>query len=261
MNSNSFDLTAETYDEARPGYPENLFNDLISLTNIPKGGRILEVGAGTGQATLPLASRGFKITSLEPGPRLLKIAEVNLASYPNVKFLNLTFEDWPLEERAFDLVTSATAFHWVNPNIGYAKAAAALKEGGSIALFWNRHPRPYTGFFEEVQCIYRDVTPEWLDPINKQSDCDWIESIKSRIAEVDFFGYSMVKTYYWSKVFSAEEYIKLLSTYSDHIALEEHRRKRLFEGIHRLIDERFGGQIVRPYLTVLFSAIKNGRKS
>ena len=254
MGSNSFDQAAEEYDEVRPGYPINMFDDLISLTNIPEGGKIIEVGAGTGQATLPIARRGFRITSLEPGSSLRRIAVRNLAPYPKVELLKTSFEDWPLEEHGYDLVISATAFHWVDPHIGYKKAAAALKEGGSLALFWNRHPKPYTGFFGDVQRIYRDVTPEWLDPVDKQRDEDWIEEIKARIEGVGLFDRALVKTYFWSRVYSAEAYIKLLSTYSDHLGLEEHRRKHLFEGIYTLINEKFGGAVTRPYLTVLFIA-------
>ena len=217
-----------------------MFDDLISLTNIPEGGRILEVGAGTGQATIPLALRGFKITSLEPGPSLRRIAARKLASYPNVELLKISFEDWTIEKHAFDMITSASAFHWVDPNIGYKKAEAALKKGGYLAFFWNRHPRPYTGFFDEVQQIYRDLVPEWLDPIYKQSDEGWIEEIESRIEGTRSFDRVLIKTYSWSRVYSTEAYIKLLSTYSDHLGLDEQRRKRLFEGIHTLINERYG---------------------
>jgi ubiquinone/menaquinone biosynthesis C-methylase UbiE len=54
----TFDRTALLYDKVRPGYPEELFEDVVSLSGVPAGGRVLEVGCGTGQATLPLARRG-----------------------------------------------------------------------------------------------------------------------------------------------------------------------------------------------------------
>ena len=60
---------------------------------------------------------------------------------------------------------SATAFHWIPREIGYAKAAQALKPGGALAVFSNQHPRPYTGFFDEVEPIYRQIVPEWSDPV------------------------------------------------------------------------------------------------
>jgi ubiquinone/menaquinone biosynthesis C-methylase UbiE len=52
-----FDEAASLYDEVRPGYPEDLFDDVISLSGIPAGGRILEIGCGTGQVTVPVAKR------------------------------------------------------------------------------------------------------------------------------------------------------------------------------------------------------------
>jgi len=58
-----FDQAALDYDEVRPGYPEELIEDVISISDIPKDGRILEIGCGTGQATISFARRGYSINS------------------------------------------------------------------------------------------------------------------------------------------------------------------------------------------------------
>jgi hypothetical protein len=34
----AFDEAASPYDEVRPGYPEELFDDVVSLSGIPSGG-------------------------------------------------------------------------------------------------------------------------------------------------------------------------------------------------------------------------------
>src|ERR687893_552443 len=83
----TFDGAALLYDEVRPGYPEELFDDVVSLSGIPSGGRILEVGCGTGQATLPLARRGYNILCVELGENLAAVARRNLAAYPRVGIL------------------------------------------------------------------------------------------------------------------------------------------------------------------------------
>ncbi len=108
----AFDEVGELYDRHRPRYPEALFEDLISLSGISPDGRILEIGCGTGQATVPLARRGFPVLCLEPGPRLARLAREKLASFPNVRVICETFEAWGIEAGAFSLIVSAQAFHW-----------------------------------------------------------------------------------------------------------------------------------------------------
>src|SRR5579872_557078 len=136
----TFDAVAARYDAVRPSYPESLVQAVIDLTGLPEEGRILEIGCGTGQATLPFASRGYRLLCLEPGRNLADVAAHNLRAYPWVTIQSVTFEDWSPEEEAFDLVMSAQAFHWIPAEIGYPGAARALKPAGSIALFWNLSP-------------------------------------------------------------------------------------------------------------------------
>src|SRR5919112_5507394 len=135
----TFDGAALLYDEVRPGYPEDLFDDVIALSRIPAGGRVLEIGCGTGQATVPFARRGYRILCVELGENMAAVARRNLEGYPRTEVRTGTFEDSPLEEKAFDLAISATAFHWLDPAVAYPKAAGALRDGGSLALFWNVH--------------------------------------------------------------------------------------------------------------------------
>jgi protein-L-isoaspartate O-methyltransferase len=89
----TFDQAAELYQDARPEYPEELFNRLMDVVGLRPGDRVLEVGAGSGKATLPLARRGLRITAIEPGPALAAQARKNLAGYP-VDMVSMRFEDW-----------------------------------------------------------------------------------------------------------------------------------------------------------------------
>ena len=126
----TFDETALLYDEARTGYPEELFDDVVSLSGILPGSRVLEIGCGTGQATLPLARRGYRILCVELGENLAAVACRNLAPYPWAEVRTGDFEGFPLQEGAFDLTVSATAFHWLDPAVAYPKVARALRPGG-----------------------------------------------------------------------------------------------------------------------------------
>ncbi len=251
-----FDGVAHDYDEVRPGYPEELIEDIISISDIPQGGRILEIGCGTGQATIPFAKRGYSMLCLDIGKELVAIACENCRQYPNVQIRNTSFEGWESEINSFDLVMSATAFHWIPPEIGYPKVAQVLKKSGYMAIFRHHHPTPYTGFFQAVQKVYQSVVPEWKDPSDGPSTEEEIRTTEDYINRIGLFEKVLVKQYPWSKTFDKVQYLKLLNTFSDHRNLEESRRLELFTGIGTLIEKEFGGTITRPYLSVLYLAKK-----
>ena len=250
----SFDQVAEEYDVIRPGYPDGLIEDVVRLSGIPAGGDLLEIGCGTGQATLPFARRGYSILCLDIGPDLLAIAANKHQGYPHIHFKNVSFEEWPLEPGRFDLVYSATAFHWIPIEVGYPKAALALKPGGALAIFLNEHPRPYHGFFAEVQSVYDRHVPEWrlrddrpATDIKVRAQADAIRAI-GLFASVESYNYS------WMHTYTTSEYLSLLNTYSDHRNLGEIRRLKLFQAIGDLIEQRYGGKVEKPYLSVLHLA-------
>ena len=155
----TFDAIVHDYDELRPHYPQALIEDAIALSGLPPGGHILEIGCGPGTATLPFARRGYEMLCLELGPNLAAHAAAKCSAYPRVRVQTTSFEDWPLQPRAFDLVLSASAFHWIPAEIGYAKSAAALREGGSLALAWNRHEAADTPFFRAVRAYWQEMEP------------------------------------------------------------------------------------------------------
>ncbi|HIE14077.1 TPA: class I SAM-dependent methyltransferase [Candidatus Bathyarchaeota archaeon] len=255
-----FDQIAHIYDEVRPGYPEEMIKDIISISGIPDGGRILEIGCGTGQATIPFAKRGYYMICLDISKEMAFLTAKKCRKYPKVHVYPISFEEWELEPNSFDLVISGTAFHWIPKEVAYPKAALALKDSGYLAVFWNFHPTPYTGFFKEVQKVYRGFVPEWRDPEKERSIEDKIKSIENEINETGLFEKAIVKRYPWTKEYTADQYIKLLNTYSDHRLLGAERRRRLFTAIKTLIEKEYRGKIIRPYLTVLFVARRLSKK-
>jgi SAM-dependent methyltransferase len=254
----TFDQDAQLYDQARPGYPPEMLDDIVALSGIPAGGRILEIGPGTGQVTLPWAQRGYRITAIELGANMAAVARQKLAGFPDVEIYTGAFEDWPLAPAAFDLVFSATAFHWIHPAVRYTKTAAALRPGGALALCWNKHLEvPASGdFFQASQVFYREAFPESVYqgagmPPEDQPTPEQIE-----IEGSGLFGPVAARRYVWEQTYDAESYIAMLNTYSDHRSLPPDRRARLLDGIANLIDTRYGGRIVKGYLTMLFCAAR-----
>jgi SAM-dependent methyltransferase len=129
-----FDRVATEYDRSRPTYPAELVDRACRLAGIGSGDRVLEVGCGTGQLTGSLLARGLRVTALEPGRRLMSLAEQNLSGRGDVEFVNARFEDADLPRSRFQAVFSASAFHWIDPEVAWHAAARALVPGGTLAL-------------------------------------------------------------------------------------------------------------------------------
>ena len=112
-----FDEIAAEYDRRRPAYPDELLDQAGQVAGIGRGDHVLEVGCGTGQLTRGLAARGLHVTALEPGKSLIALARQNLEGAGEVEFVNAQFEDALLPREQFQAAFSASAFHWVDPNL------------------------------------------------------------------------------------------------------------------------------------------------
>jgi len=248
-----FDEAPEDYDAGRPIYPEALTEDVIALSGIPEDGRILEIGPGPGKATLLFARRGYRMLCLELGAALAAQAAANCRPYPRVQIQRMTFEDWPLQPSAFDLVMSAQVFHWIPPEVGLPKCAAALKDSGWLALFWNDYPTPDNEFFNQLAVIYQEKAPDLASRSGKPSMEELVEIRRKSIQDSHLFDDVLLKRYPWEMTYTTERYLKLLNTFSDHRTLDEDTRRDLFGGIAELI-EQHGGSFQRPFITALYMA-------
>lgn len=132
--SRSFDGVAELYAEARPGYPATLFDELAGVGALTTAASVLEVGCGAGQATADLAARAGRVLAIDPGANLIAHAAQRTAG-AHVTFEVTTFEDFRAPSGSFELVASAQAWHWVDPAVGFPKAADLLSERGCLAVF------------------------------------------------------------------------------------------------------------------------------
>jgi SAM-dependent methyltransferase len=260
----AFDEDADLYDRARPGYPTQLFDDLAVLAGVGPGCRLLEIGPGTGKATIELARRGCRITAVELGPNLAVIASRNLTALhealrqpgetiPRAEVVVSAFETWPLPDEQFDVVVAATAYHWLDPAVRLAKIAAALRSGGMLAVVETHHVAGGDeGIFVDVQECYQ----RW-DPTTKPGFRLPAVGDVPQAAETDHSGVfdrAVFRRYEWDQTYLCADYLDLLMTYSDHRAMPEPARTGLLGCIAELIDNRYGGQITKHYLTQLWLA-------
>ena len=129
-----FDEIAAEYDRHRPAYPDNLIDQACHVAVVGSGDLVLEIGCGSGQLTRALLARGLHVTAVEPGKNLMALARRNLDGAGAVEFVNAPFEDAVLPREQFQAVFSASAFHWVDPEVSWQKAADVLVPGGTLAL-------------------------------------------------------------------------------------------------------------------------------
>lgn len=255
----TFGADAERYDRCRPGYPAALFDDLGAVAAVGPGCRVLEIGCGTGQATLPLARLGCAVVAVELSADLASVARRRLAGFAAARVVVSAFEDWPLpgagfDGAGFDTVLSATAFHWIAPEVRMVKSADALRTGGTLAVVSTHHVAGGTEpFFAQVQECYERFDPGTpaglrLAP-SGEIPIDATEFDDSRR-----FGPVGFRRYEWEQAYDTQEYIDLLLTYSGHRALPPARRDGLLGCIADLIDTRFGGRITKRYMTQLATA-------
>jgi SAM-dependent methyltransferase len=252
----TFEQVPELYDRARPSYPAEVFDDLASLAHLPAAARIVEIGCGTGQATLPLAERGYQITCIELGRQLAAVARRKLTSFQNVVVINESFERWQPSHAQFDAVVAFTSFHWIAPERRYAKTASILREDGMLAVVSTKHVLPADGdeFFVDVQEDYEAVVPD--DPKTKAGagGPPAPETVADLSPEIDASGYFRSvasRRYLWDVTYTADDYVGVLNTYSGHRAYDDETRERLLSRIHRRIESRPGRQVRKTYLAIL----------
>jgi len=243
----SFDARAELYDAARPSYPEALVDDVLA-----RGGkRVLEIGAGTGKATVMFARRGASIVALEPGANLAAVLRRNVAGH-DVTVEQTTFETWPIAG-SFDLVMSAQAFHWIDPSVRYAKPAAILGPGSTLAVIRNEKAAFERGLHDELDAAYARWHPRSSD---RPAD-DGVDAMqRDLVAEIDasgLFGAVEVLRYPWTATYPTARYLDLLDTYSDHALLAPEHRTPLYQAIAEVLEPR-GGVLEVPYVALAFVA-------
>jgi SAM-dependent methyltransferase len=256
----TFDTVADSYHQARPDYPAELFTALVNAAGLAPGARLLEVGCGTGKATLPLAQRGFRITCLEPGPHLAVAARRNLAGY-DVEVVERAFEDWmPPEAERFDLIFAATAWHWIDPAVGYRLAWRWLRPGGQLAIWGAEHVFPAGGdpFFHELQDVYEEIG-EGMPPGGGYPQPGAQPDERAAIEASGLFDVTLIQYFDWEVRYSAEEYIALLSTFSGHIDMADWQRERLYGEIRRRVATRPDGVVRRHWGAVLHLATRRDR--
>jgi SAM-dependent methyltransferase len=263
----AFDQIAERYDRVRPGYPARVFDDIAALTGIAAGARVLEVGPGPGTATRDLLGRGWRVHGIEPGAALAARAIGNLAGQRFT--VDVTrFDDW-VPDGTYDMLFSATAYHWVAPDVRWRLAADVLEPGGALALVTNRTVAG--GNFNDIYQASADLHTRYAPEV----DFGLSPSASSILAEVHASAHDIgalweavetkaghsradawftppeIRSCEWETTYDADDAAALLSTYSPYLRVPPERRAPLLSGVTDIVRADFGGVATRRYLAVL----------
>lgn len=252
----AFGDVADLYDRARPSYPPALIGDVLEYSCLRPGDLAAEVGAGTGKATLLFAERGLHVLALEPSAEMAAIARRNLAGFPTVSVTEVEFERW-MPPQPVELLYSAQAWHWIDPERRFAHAREVLSKDGTLAAFWNRVRWESCSLRAELDEIYRRLAPELgsrvpLGPMHPTAAAgyDLLQDWQGSRRGATGFTPPDWRTYSWFAHYATADYLSLLQTHSDHIVLEPGRRRDLLDAVGAAIDTAGGGMEIE-YLTRL----------
>jgi SAM-dependent methyltransferase len=242
----SFDDVAELYQLARPTYPEALFADLVAVTALQKTHRVLEIGAGTGQLTIPLAAQGVQLLAVERGANLARVLAHNVAMFPQVTTVVADFDEWDGPPGQFDSVIVATAFHWLDAATRLARCVKLLRPGGALTIVDTRWGAGVKGdrFAAESQACYARWDPTYDSSLRPLGPDD-VPEFSDELAQSRLFETVVHRRHFCRREYEARAYCDLLATFSNILAFDAESRQGFLQCIERLIESRFAGRIVR----------------
>ncbi len=238
----AFDKMAILYDKVRPSYPNKIIEDIISKTQVTTNHRLLEIGAGTGKATVSFAKKRFTIDCIEMGQNLADVLKKNCEPYPNVRVDVSSFEQWKSQNNApYDLIYSAQAFHWLDKQIKYKKSHDLLKDNGYLALIWYQNTDEKTEALDEISTMLKKHVPDFYNnEVDKDSHLENMELRRLEIIESDLFDIPDMSEYRLDNRLDVEMYIESIKTYSKFAILSETLKSKLIDEIYRIIHNHGG---------------------
>lgn len=259
-----FDGDAAAYDGGRPPYPERVYDLLVERAGLRPGARVVEIGAGTGQATVRLLDAGALVTAIEPGPALAARLRRRTAGRA-VDVVEARFEDAPLPRAGADLVVAATSFHWLRPEVALPKVAATLRPGGWLARWWTvfGDPDRPDPFHDALTPLLRRLAPALVDPMPPAGagapahPLD-LAARTTEVAATPGLEPVLHEVVRWTGRHDAATIRRLFASFSPWRALADDHRERVLDALEDLARDRFGGVVERPYLTAVHLARREG---
>lgn len=264
-----FDGVAALYAQQRPGFPSEVFEDIASITGLTAGSRVVEIGPGTGQATVGLVEMGASVIGLERGPTLAAAAAHRFEAHAGVEFVTTRFEDWKPRSASFDAIVAGNCWHWMDPEIRWRHAHALLGPDGWLILLSHIvvRERGAPEVYAETADLherYASGHPSWGAPPTAEDVISAAEGASATIEDVERvvgrapdistggrFGPPILRWYRQTQWLDASGFVDLLRTTSLYGNLPVNVREPLLEGIETRIRSRLDDRARRDYLVNL----------
>jgi SAM-dependent methyltransferase len=258
-----FEGGAALYDRSRPAYPDALISRIVAA--IP-GREILDAGCGSGIEARQFQAAGCTVLGVDPDPQLAEYARGT-----GVPVEVATFETWQPAGRRFDAVVAGTAWHWVDPAAGAAKAAEVLRPGGLLAPFHHASLTPpeladaagmaLPGWTTRSAPAYRrwaadsPVGPggERRSPFGLYQPL--FDGMAEGIRQTGRFSEPEQWRFDWAQTYSKDEWLALLPTQGVLAKLPPDQLAEILDAVATVID-RMGGSFSLPYATVAVTAVR-----
>lgn len=252
---NWYSSVAHAYEATRPGYPQQLIDEVVNFCRITASSNLLEIGSGPATATIAFAETGCRIKCLEPNSQFCAVAREKLLPYRRVEVLCSSLEESSLESGVFDVVLAANSMHWVSQEVGFQKVASALRNGGFLINLWNKELFPLAPARERLEVIYQEHAipiPVYQDAKLQHQYLGALGELMVRSGRFRLVATSSVEVFC---DYTADQYIALLSTFSPYLSLPSDQRDSLFAAIRRYIDDS-GSMIPLSYLSAYHIGMK-----
>jgi SAM-dependent methyltransferase len=221
-----FARSVEAYERARPEYPPEAIAWLARELDLGPGRTVVDLAAGSGKLSRPLAKLGCEVVAIEP------VAEMRAAIGPCIEALDGTAEAMPMADDSADAVAVGQAFHWFDGPKALAEIERVLRPGGALALVWNRRPierSPLHQQLTEIMAPYREDAPahasgKWREAFAGRDLQEWTHDFVQRL--------------------DADGLADRVGSTSFIAALDDPERERVLEQVRALVGE---GEVEVPY--------------
>jgi SAM-dependent methyltransferase len=250
-----FGAVAGSYQDARPDYPDRVFEILRERCGLGPSSRVLEIGPGSGKATRRLLEAGAHVVAVEPSPPLAEELSARFTAEPRPEIVRATFEDARLSPSSFDLVVAATAFHWLDAALVLPKIVLILRPRGWLALWWNVFGDPDLPdpFDDATGQILNDLEPS---PSEGAGGMPFSLDVRARTSELEGCGFENIEyeALRWTLTLDPSETRRLYATYSNIARLPSARRDAILDAIEHVAAAPFGGRVERQMVTPIYTA-------
>jgi SAM-dependent methyltransferase len=237
-DSRSFELVADVYERARPGYPAEAVAWIAEQLDLRHGRTVLDLGAGTGKLTRALLETGARVIAVEPGDAMR--AELERAA-PGAEALRGSAEEIPLPDASVDAIAVGQAFHWFRHDVAIPELHRALRAGGGVALIWNSRD-PELPLHREIGELIAPFVPP-----DRPASEEWSRQLE----ESELFGPLEERRFSFVQQLHADGLAERMASVSFVAAAPPEARRELDSSLRKVV-ERLGGQVDFPYVTAVY---------